>query len=253
MLDFSLISDSPVKVAALFCCAILIGMSKTGLQGINTISIPFLALALGAKESTGVILPMLCFADLIAVFYYRRSAEWKYVAKLLPSALAGFGLAILVDSFIPPAEFKRLMALCIFSGLIVMYWSRNKSETQKARVFNAWWYSPLFGLLGGFTTMIGNAAGPVMAVYMLSMNLPKLSFVGTSAWFFMIVNYLKIPVQILAWNNIHWQSLSINIIAIPFIFLGAFFGVTFVKKVPERAYRGFVVALTIISTLLLLF
>ena len=253
MLDFSLVSDSPAKFAALLFCAVLIGMSKTGIQGINTISIPLLALAFGAKESTGVILPMLCFADLIAVVYYRRSAEWNYIAKLLPSAIAGFGLAILVDAFIPPNEFKRLMALCIFSGLGVMYWSRNKSEIQKAKVFNSWWYAPLFGLLGGFTTMIGNAAGPVMAVYMLSVRLPKLSFVGTSAWFFLAVNYLKIPIQIFAWDNIHWPSLSLNIAAIPCIFLGAVLGIYFVKKVPESAYRGFIVAMTIISTLLLLF
>lgn len=251
--DFSLIQNSPIKLTALLMCGLLVGMSKMGIQGINTISIPLLALAFGAKESTGVILPMLCFADLIAVSYYRHEAEWKYIIMLLPSAIAGFGLAILVDAFIPQSEFKRLMALCIFSGLIVMYWSRNKSEAQKARVFNAWWYAPLFGLMGGFTTMIGNAAGPVMAVYLLSMRLPKLSFVGTSAWFFMVVNYLKIPVQIFAWDNINAASLSISAITIPFIFFGAFLGITFVKKVPERFYRNFIILMTVISTLLMLF
>lgn len=252
MFDFSLVSDSPIKLFALLVCAVLIGMSKTGIQGINTISIPFLALAFGAKESTGVILPMLCFADLIAVLYYRRSAQWKYIALLLPSAIAGFGLAVLVDSFIPPSEFKRLMALCIFSGLGVMFWSRNKTDAQKSKVFNAWWYSPLFGLLGGFTTMIGNAAGPVMAVYLLSMNLPKLSFVGTSAWFFLAVNYLKIPIQVFAWDNINWASLSLNIIAIPCIILGAYFGILFVKKVPEKMYKRFIIIMTILSTILLI-
>ena len=72
---------------SLIVCTILIGMSKTGLQGINTISIPLMAIAFGAKESTGVILPMLCFADLIAVIYYRRDASWGHIIKLLPMAI----------------------------------------------------------------------------------------------------------------------------------------------------------------------
>lgn len=253
MPDFSLVSDSPLKLAALLLCGTLVGMSKTGIQGINTVSIPILAFAFGAKESTGLILPMLCFADLLAVAYYRRSAEWKYVLMLLPSALAGFALALAADSAIPEGEFKRLMALCIFAGLGVMFWSRGRSEEAKRRVFSSWWYGPLFGALGGFTTMIGNAAGPIMAVYLLSMNLPKLAFVGTSAWFFLAVNYLKIPVQIFAWDNITAASLSAGALTAPFIIAGAFLGVKFVKWMPEEKYRAFIAAITVISAALLLF
>ena len=99
----------------LFLCAVLVGMSKTGMQGINTISIPLMAIAFGAKPSTGVILPMLCFADLVAVCYYRRQTSWRIVLKLLPPAVAGFFLAIFVDSFVPTDEFRILIAFCIFS------------------------------------------------------------------------------------------------------------------------------------------
>lgn len=253
MLDFSLISDSPLRIAVLLSCALVIGMSKTGIQGINTISIPALALAFGAKESTGLILPMLCFADILAVAYYRRSAQWGHIIRLLPTAVAGFFLAVAVDKFIPPAEFGRLMALCIFFGLMVMFWNDGKTEAAKNKIFSAWWYAPLFGLMGGFSTMIGNAAGPVMAVYLLSMKLPKLAFVGTSAWFFLIVNFLKIPLQVFAWDNINTATLTANLIGIPMIIAGAFLGVLFVKKLPEKAYRGFIIAITLTSTLLLLF
>jgi uncharacterized membrane protein YfcA len=111
--------------------------------------------------------------------------------------------------------------------------------------------SAVFGVAGGFSTMIGNAAGPVMSVYLLSMKLPKVSFIGTAAWFFMIINYLKLPLQILVWHNISSAGLRFGITMIPAILLGAAVGVLIIKKVPERNYRILVYAMTLISTVLL--
>lgn len=250
MPDFSLWIDSPYDWALLFVCALLIGMSKTGIQGITMLIIPLMAINFGAKPSTGLILPMLCFSDLIAVLYYRRTAEWKYIFKLLPAAVAGFFLAIAVDKLIPADEFRRLMAVCIFMGIGVMFWIERKGKESK--VFTSWWYAPLFGLMGGFTTMIGNAAGPVMSVYLLSMRLPKYSFVGTSAWFFLLVNYLKLPLQIFVWDNISLTSLALNALSIPFMIIGAIAGIYFVRKVPEKSYRTFIIAVTLLSTVMLL-
>lgn len=235
----------------LFVCAFLIGMSKTGIQGINVLTIPFMAIAFGAKPSTGLILPMLCFSDLIAVIYYRRTAEWKYILKLLPSAICGFFLALAVDKMVSADGFRILMACCIFLGMGLMIWMERTKKDSK--MFTSWWYAPAFGLMGGFTTMIGNAAGPVMAIYLLSMRLPKYSFVGTSAWFFLTVNYLKLPLQIFAWNNISWESLTLNAVTIPFMILGAVAGIYFVKKINEKNYRIFIIWTTILSTVLMLF
>jgi uncharacterized membrane protein YfcA len=251
MPDFSLWMHTPYDWTLLFVCALLIGMSKTGIQGITLLAIPLMAINFGAKPSTGLILPMLCFSDLIAVFYYRRTAEWKYVFKLLPAAILGFFVAIAVDKLIPADEFRRLMAICIFGGLAIMFWTEKKGKDNK--MFTAWWYAPLFGLMGGFTTMIGNAAGPVMSVYLLSMRLPKYSFVGTSAWFFLVVNYLKLPLQIFVWDNITLTTVALNALTIPFMITGAIAGIYFVKKVPEKTYRTFIIIVTILSTLMLLF
>ena len=239
---------SAQQMWSLILCAVLIGMSKTGLQGINTISIPLMAITFGAKPSTGVILPMLCFADLIAVIYYRRDASWKHIVKLLPMAIVGFFVAIFVDSFVDTSDFKILIAICIFIGLFVMLWT-ERGAGKSEKLLRTWWYAPLFGMLGGFTTMIGNAAGPVMAVYLLSTHLPKLIFVGTNAWFFMIINYLKIPLQAFVWNNINAHSLLIGAFGIPFILIGSVVGVWLVKKLPEKGYRGFIIVMTIVSTL----
>ena len=224
-------------------------MAKTGLNGLGMLAVPVMALIFGAKPSTGILLPMLCCADLFAVAYYRRSAEWKYIIRLLPWALAGFACALLTDHLIPDRGFKTLIGLCIFAGLGVMLW--NEYRGKDTAVPSAWWFAALFGVMGGFSTMIGNAAGPIMAVFLLSVRLPKKSFVGTTAWFFMIINLLKLPLQYFVWHNISGETLLFNVAMLPTIAAGAWLGIIFVKKVSEKNYRIAVYALTILSTLLL--
>ena len=211
--------------------------------------VPVFAIIFGAKPSTGILLPMLCCADLFAVTYYRRSAEWKYIIRLLPWALTGFALALLTDHWIPDKGFKTLIGICIFVGLGVMLW--NESRGKDTAVPSVWWFAALFGVIGGFSTMIGNAAGPIMSVFLLSVKLPKKSFIGTAAWFFMIINFLKLPLQYFVWNNISGKTLLFDVVMLPVIAAGAWLGIIFVKKISEKHYRIVVYALTLISTLLL--
>lgn len=250
MIDFSPYIQSDWAWAVLFVMAVFVGMSKTGIQGITLLTVPLLAMTFGAKPSTGVALPILCFADLIGVTYYRRQAEWRYIIRLLPMAIAGFFLAIWVDNLIPATEFKHLMGGCLAIVLIVMLWGQYSGRENL--LVDKWWYGPLFGLLGGFTTMIGNAAGPVMAIYLLSTRIPKLAFVGTNAWFFLCVNYLKIPLQVFAWHNINLTTLAIDLCTVPFILIGAFLGIRLVKILPERAFRIFTTIVTIISVIVMM-
>ncbi len=217
---------------ALILCGVCIGMAKTGINGLGTVIVPILAFIFGAKPSTGIVLPMLCAADLFAVVYYRRSAEWKYIIRLLPWALAGFALALLTDHWVPDKGFKTLIAICILIGLVVMLW--NEWKAKDTHVLSAWWFTALFGIIGGFSTMIGNAAGPVMSVFLLSVRLPKNSFVGTAAWFFMIINYLKLPLQYFVWHNINKNTLLLDLSLLPAIIVGLWLGIVFVKKYQKK-------------------
>ena len=230
--------------------ALCIGMSKTGVQGIMLLIVPYMAMAFGAKESTGVILPMLCMADIIAVAYYKRIADWKVVAKLLPTAVLGFFVAIFVDKLISAQGFRQLMGWTLALAMAVMIWSEIFGKEN--RWMRKWWYSAIFGLLGGFTTMIGNAAGPVMSVYLLSMRKEKMEYIGINAWFFLVVNLLKVPFQILAWDNITWNTFSVNLLMLPMIGLGALLGIRLVKLFPEKAFRMFIQVVTILSVVMML-
>ena len=234
---------------AVVFCGICIGVSKTGINGLGAVVVPVFAIIFEAKPSTGILLPMLCFADLFAVVYYRRSAQWKYIIHLLPWALSGFAIALFIDHWVPDNGFKTLIGICIFAGLVVMLW--NEFKGRDVAIPSAWWFTALFGMMGGFSTMIGNAAGPIMSIFLLSMRLPKNSFVGTAAWFFMIINYLKLPLQYFVWNNITGETLLFNMVMLPTIAAGAWLGIVFVKKISEKNFRIVIFILTLVSTLLL--
>ena len=251
-MDFSVLVPYhllPWQWAAWIALGICIGLTKTGFSGMTAVLIPIMALIFDPKESTGINLPLLCFADILAVCYYHSHAEWKYILKLLPWSLLGFATALLVDKLIPVQAFKYLLGGSILAGLVVMIWGDFRGKDKPPP--SAWWFPVLFGIAGGFCTMIGNAAGPIMAVYMLSMRLPKNRFVGTSAWFFLIVNYLKLPIQILFWKNITVETLLFDLTLVPVVILGAALGIFLVKKVSESVYRKAIVILTLVSTVLL--
>lgn len=230
---------------------ILVGMSKVGIPGMSLAIIPLLALAFGGKSSTGVLLPMLVVADIFGVSYYHRHANWNHVLSALPWAVVGVVLALFIGNWVNDEQFKLLIAVFIFSSLALMFWRERKKvgadELPNSRLFAAG-----MGLLGGVATMIGNAAGPIFAIYLLALRLEKNEFIGTSAWFFFIINLFKFPLHVFVWKTITLKTLGYNVVAIPFIIIGAFIGIWIVKRIPNSLYRWFIIAVTVVSAILMI-
>ena len=215
--------------------AILVGMSKVGVPGVSMLVVPTLAIIFGGKASTGILLPLLMMADIFGVAYYHRHAQWKYLWKLLPFAVVGIGIALWVGEVVNDEWFKNIIAVMVFLSIGLMLWKdREKEQTLFP---DNWWFAAFMGVLGGFATMIGNVAGPVFAIYLLAMHLPKNRFIGTGAWFFLIVNFLKFPLHIFIWKTIDLHSLSLDLILLPAIAIGAFTGIQLIKKISESIYR----------------
>lgn len=231
-------------------CAVFVGMSKTGVQGIYNLVVPIMAIIFDAKASTGLLLPMLIMADVFGVAYYNRSAQWHHVFRLIPWAVLGVIIGTIVGDYIPEEWFRIMLGLIILASLVLMIYMEVKKVSD---VPDYWWFSAIMGVLGGFTTMVGNAAGAVIAVYLLSMHLPKNQFIGTTAWFFFLINLSKVPFHIFVWNTIHWNTFVLNLSMIPAILLGAASGIWIVKQLNESFYRKFVIAATVLSTVLLLY
>lgn len=242
---------SALEWLIILICGLLIGMSKVGIPGVSMIVVPALAFIFGAKQSTGVLLPILMMADLFGVAYYRRHANWAHLVKVLPWAVVGLFVALWVGELVNDEQFKNLIAILVFISIGLMLW---QDKHKGANLFpDKWWFAASMGILGGFATMIGNVAGPVFAIYLLAMHLPKNSFIGTGAWFFMIINFTKFPLQLFVWHNITTQTLVLDLVTLPAIALGAVIGVKMVKVIPEHTYRGAVIVITAISAFLLLF
>jgi uncharacterized membrane protein YfcA len=230
-------------------CGMIIGMSKTGISGAGLIAVPVLASIFGGRTSVGIVLPMLVIADIFAVKFYNRHAEWKYILKLLPWTIAGIIIALFVGKSIDDKQFRQLIAIVVIMavGLLMFKEFRQKS----IEVPSSLWFSAILGLGGGFATMIGNASGPIMAYFLLSMRLPKNIYIGTGAWFFLLVNLFKIPLHIFVWKTISPQSLSLDLLMLIPIIAGAFLGYYLVKLIPEKAYRIFIICATLASAVAL--
>lgn len=244
--------DSPISWVLYFLCAMLIGMSKAGIQNIGVLALPLFAFLFGAKYSTGIILILLCFADITAVLYFGKVFLWKEVKKLLPASLVGMLGGLLLGQYINDGVFKVIIGISIILGVASMFWLQKLSEEMQTKVIGNRWYSPIFGLILGFTTMIGNAAGPTLSVYMLSKRLDKITFAATSAWFIMILNLSKVPLQALVWKNLSWAGFYLNVLALPFIILGVYLGIQLIKVLSENKFRLLITWLVLLSAALLI-
>jgi len=242
---------APFEFSLVILSAILIGSTKTGVTGAGLITIPIMALIFGGKASTGIVLPMLCFADIFALKYYHQHADLKYVFRPMPWVIIGILVALCVGNNISDKLFKQLIAIIIILCIVFLLW--NEINNKQFYFSQNWWFTVVLGIVGGSATMIGNAAGPIMAVYLLSMRLPKNSYIATGVWFFFIINLLKVPLHIFFWETITFQTFLFDITMIPFLAIGAFLGVKLVKVFSEKAYRNFIIIIVIISSLRLLF
>lgn len=222
--------------AALCLCAMFAGMSKTGLPGLGILMVPLMAGAFAAKASTGMLLPLLAFADLFAVGYYHRHAKWRYVLRLLPWALAGIGVGFLITKYapIPDVLMKPLIGGIVLVLLAVNFWRQRRGDALK--IPTHWAFAASLGFFAGLTTQLANAAGPVMVLYLLAMRLPKEQFLGTAAWYFLILNYLKIPLFIFD-GRITWESIRTDVVAVPFILLGVVAGIWLLKRIPQKIFN----------------
>ena len=227
-----------------------IGMSKTGVHGAGMLAVPLLANIFGGQISSGVMLPMLVLADVLGVWYYHRHASWYHLKILFPWAALGVVLGTVVGSYIDDKVFKIIMAVIIVVSVVVMLWLErgHKEEVPHNKAFGI-----TSGVLGGFTSMVGNLAGTVMAVYFLSMRLPKNAFIGTTAWFFMATNWFKVPFHVFVWHTITLNTFLLDLVTLPMIILGAYLGIIIVKKLSERTYRWFIIAMTLVAAFFMLF
>lgn len=232
-------------------CAVMVGISKTGIPGIGILIVPLMASVLPARRSVGVLLGMLILADLFAIIYYRRHAQWEHLIRLLPIAFVGivagyFGLKVVSDK-----QLKPIIGVIVLAMLAINYW-RTMTSSEDAAIPTKWWFPAVIGFSAGLTTMMANAAGPVMIIYLIAMQLPKVKFVGTSAWFFFVINWLKVPFST-SLDLMTAESVKFNFMMLPFIAAGAVMGILVLKRIPQKVFSIIMQILAAAAAIKLLF
>ncbi|WP_221349828.1 sulfite exporter TauE/SafE family protein [Streptomyces beigongshangae] len=248
---------TPWEFAALAAAALLVGFSKTAVSGANTVSLAIFAAVLPAKASTGVLLPVLIAGDVLAVLTYRRHAHWPTLWKLFPAVAAGVVLGTVFLRGAGDGTVRTSIGVILLLMAGVTVWRRRGAGaeadggpdpvTTRAGRLKARSY----GVLGGFTTMVANAGGPVMSMYLLSAGFRKLGFLGTSAFFFLIVNVSKVPFSV-GLGLIDGRSLLLDAALVAFVLPGALLGKWAVDRIDQRLFERLVIAATVLGGIQLL-
>ena len=192
---------------------------------------------------------MLICADIFAVVYYNRHAQWHIIKRLIPWMIVGVLVGVWVGNDISETVFKRLMAIIIIISVGIMFYTESrKSNTVPTNKL----FAIITGFLAGFTTMIGNLAGPISNIYFLAMRFPKNEFIGTAAWLFFIINVFKLPFHIFIWKTVTTETLVLNSMLIPAVIIGFFLGAYIVKLISNVNYRRFILIVTAIGGVIML-
>jgi uncharacterized membrane protein YfcA len=242
----------PWQWALLIAGAFVVGLAKTGIAGLGILFVALLANAMPARQATGVVLPLLILGDVFAVLMYRRHTEWRHLWKLFPWTGAGVVVGWLALGHIDDGQTKRLVGGILAFLLAVHYWRKSRPGPVENAVAHAPpWVAAGTGLMAGFTTLVANAAGSVMTLYLLAMRLPMLGFLGTNAVFFLLLNWFKVPFMVNL-GLINRQSLWLNLWLAPAVIAGCLVGRYMAAKMNQKMFEAVALGLTALAAVKLL-
>jgi hypothetical protein len=236
-----------IALLAAFC----IGLSKAGFGGISMVSVFLLADLYGAKASVGLALPLLIAADLMAYPAFMKHGSWRPVWRLLGPALVGLGAGWWMLDRIDNATARRVIGGCVLL-MVVLQVSRRLWPAAIDRRVETRGFGMGAGILGGFATMLANAAGPVIQLYLVARRVPKMELIGIGARFFLLINLLKVPLNARL-ALITPESLLENARLLPGVVAGIFGGRWLIRHVPQAAFEWMIVGFSALAGLRLAF
>jgi uncharacterized membrane protein YfcA len=238
--------DFALGLVAAFC----IGLSKAGFSGVSLVSVVLLADAFGARESVGLALPMLIAADLMAVRAFLNHGSWRPVWKLLPPTLLGLLAGWWLLGVMNDAAVERAIGICVLT-MVLVQGLRRIAPAAFERIAHSHGLGVAAGFSGGLATMLANAAGPIIQLYLMARSLPKMELLGIAARFFLLVNLIKVPMNTQL-NLIQPDSLLINLWLLPGIVVGILAGRWLVDHVPQRLFEWLILGFAMLAAVRLL-
>jgi uncharacterized membrane protein YfcA len=224
--------------------SLLVGVAKTGITGLSLLFVSIFASIMPARRSTGVVLPMLILGDVVAVISYRRHAQWTHVWRLFPWAAAGVVVGAIALGHMDERQSRTAIGAIVVGLAVLHLVLRARPGVPLAG--QVAWFAPLIGVLAGFTTIVSNAAGPLMVIYLLAMRLPKMEYMGTGAVFFLMLNLFKAPFMI--WLGLITPAgLMLDAELAPAVIAGTLLGRWLLGRINQRLFENIALALTLVA------
>ena len=241
---------TPVLVLVVGAAVLLYGFSKTAMPVAGVLAGPMLAVALGATTASGFILPLLLLGDMFALARYRQHVNWRLIIKLVPGVLVGILLTAALFTFVDVHTLGRIIGILILVSLLLELWRHRNPRTDEAGQPHLLAVA-FFGSLAGMTTMAANAGGTAMTLYLVNMRVSMLAFMGTFAWFFFIVNALKVPF-LLGLGFLNADTLRTDLWFAPVLVAGALIGYGIFARMNERVFTNIALALSAVASVWLI-
>lgn len=229
-----------------------VGVSKAGFPGMALLHVMIFAFLFGARDSTGIVLPMLIVGDLGAIGGFYRYTRWDHLRRTLPAAFVGVVLGTFLMGRLSDTAFAPVLGWIILTLVVLHVWQSGRATlTTDAKIARPLFRAVPLGVLAGITTMLANAGGPVLTLYLLGMKVPKLELTATIAWFFFVLNVIKLPFST-GLGLITPQTLLLNLVLVPGIVVGLLFGRWVVHKVPQELFNQLLLAFAALAALRLI-
>ena len=251
MLQWMFGDFTALQIAVLAIGAVIIGINKTAIPALGALVVVMFTQFFDPAVASAAVLPLLCVGDVLAVIWYRRSANWKFVLNLLPWALVGLLLGMVVVRCISNTNMLGVVIGAIILGVQLLSLTKGKFQKKIDEWRGSIGMAATFGILAGFTTQVANAAGPVMAIYLVLMKFSKEEYIGSAAWYFLILNWLKLPLFALD-GRLTLDVLKIVPGMVIFLIIGAAAGILLLKNISQKSFTRIIQVLTCLCALRLL-
>jgi uncharacterized membrane protein YfcA len=224
--------------------ALLVGVAKTGITGLSLLFVALFAAIMPAKQSTGVVLPLLIVGDIVAFLLYRRHANWSHIWRLIPWGAAGVIIGFVALGHMDEHQSRLAIGIIVLSLTALHLLRRAKAGSPPADY--PVWFAWVMGILAGFTSLVSNAAGPLMVIYLLAMRLPKMEYMGTGAAFFLMMNLFKFPFMV-DLGLVNHTSLTLNLVLAPAVIVGTIVGRWLLGRINQRLFENVALGLTLFA------
>jgi len=236
---------------ALAVGAVCAGFSKTGISGAGLITVGLFASVLPARQSTGTVLLLFLVGDVFALLSYRSHAHWPTLRRLALPVAVGIAVGVLFLTRIGDGGLRRTIGAVLLALVAIHLWVRSRSADDEGLRHLPRPVTVAAGATSGFTSMIANAGGAVMSIYLLGVRLEMLAFLGTTTWLFFLINVTKLPFSI-GLGLLTGEGALVALVVAPFVVVGAWLGRELIRRIQQSTFEWLVLGSTVLAALNLL-